>query len=109
MTAVLFTPTLIGDIDRLCSRSLDNGNELHPLRMHLIAEKPIHVATEFFIGGIDGTKDIEIDMMLAQVTPALHHAIKGSVLLPIAPVRIVKFPRTVHTQADQKIVLFEKR
>src|SRR5271167_462460 len=72
----LLAPALVGDVDRLLGGTLDDRDELHPLRAHLVAEKTIDRAAVFLVGGIDRTQYVEFDFVLAQVPPALHHLVE---------------------------------
>src|SRR5579872_7087157 len=48
------------------------------------------------VGGINCAQDVELDSMLTQVCPALHHAIKGSFFTAVHPVRIVDLARSIN-------------
>src|SRR5450755_2457561 len=56
--AGLLTQTQVGDINRLRAGALDDGNELHPLGFHLIAEETIDGAAMFLVGSVDRAQDV---------------------------------------------------
>ena len=105
----LLAPAQICDLDRVCAGSLDNGDELHPLCAHLVAKEAIDRAAVFLVGSVHRTQDIEVHIVLAQVAPALHYLVEGSLLPAIKPIGIVDLPGTVATKANKKIVFLEKR
>src|SRR5271169_2009171 len=71
LAAGLLTPSLVGDIDGLRAGTLDDWDELHPRSLHLVAEKTIDRAAVMFVGGVDRTQNVEVDSVLAEVSPAL--------------------------------------
>src|ERR1039457_4048037 len=77
LAAGLLAPALVGDIDCLLGGTLDDRDELHPLRAHLIAEETIDRAPVFLVGCVDRTQYVELDSVLAQVPPALHHTVES--------------------------------
>src|SRR5271165_3708169 len=101
-------PALVGDGERLGRGPLDDRDELHPFRAELVAEKPIDPPPVLLVGGVDGAKDVELDAVLAQKTPAAHHEVEGALPLPVAPVGVVQLARPVDAEAHQKIVLLEE-
>ena len=103
-----FAPALVGDADGLLGRALDDGDELDPLRAQLVAKEAVDRPSVMLVGGIDGTQDVEIDLVTAQRLPALHHQIEGALAATVQPVGVVQLARAVHTQADQKVVLLEE-
>ena len=105
----LVTPALVGDVDGFGAGALDNRDELHPLRVHLVPKEPIDGAAMVFVGGVDRAKNVEVDSVLVEEPPAVHHLVEGAFFAAIDPVLVVEFARTVDAQADQKIVLLEKR
>src|SRR6185436_2751213 len=78
LSARLFAPALIGDIDGFRCGALDDRNKLHPLCTHFIAEEPIHGTAVFLICRIHGTDHVEPDSMSLQKRPALHYFVKGA-------------------------------
>ena len=108
MRSGLVTPALVGDIDGFGAGALDDGDELHPLRLHLVSEEAIDRAAVMFVSGVDRAQDIEVDSVLAQEPPALHHFVEGASFAAIEPVRVMDLARAVDAQADQEIVLLEK-
>jgi hypothetical protein len=59
--------------------------------------------------GIDRTQNIEIDLMLAQFPPPLHHLVEGALSAAVEPVGVVNFARAIDAQANQKTMFLEKR
>src|SRR5579872_4327302 len=96
LAAGLLAPALVGDINRFFRGALHDRNKLHPLRMHLVAEKTIDGSAMLLIGGINCAQNVELDSVLTQVCPALHHAIKGSFLTAVHPVRVVNLARPIN-------------
>ena len=47
-------------------------------------------------------------LMRSQALPTAHHPIKAAVPSPVDPVGIVYLTRSVHAQADEKVVLSQK-
>ena len=37
----------------------------------------------FLVGGVDRAQDVEIDSVLAQIAPALHHLVEGALLAAV--------------------------
>ena len=108
LAARLLAPAQIGDLDRFFGRALDDGDELHPLCTHLIAKKRIDGAAVFLVGGVDGADYVEFDSVVAQVPPALHNLVKGTLFSTVEPVRVVELAWSIDTQTNQKVVFFEK-
>src|SRR5208337_1348183 len=104
----LLTPAQVGDVDRLFGGALDDGNELHPLCAHLIAEETIDRAAVLLVGGVDRAQYVEFDSVLAQVPPALHHLVEGALFAAVEPVRVVDLAWAVNAQANQEIVFLEE-
>src|SRR5450631_3207908 len=108
LAAGLVAPSLVGDIDGLGAGPLNDGDELYPCRLQLIAEEAIDRAAVMFVGGVDRAQDIEVDSVLAEEAPALHHFVEGASLAAVEPVRVMDLAWAVDAQADQKIMLLEK-
>src|SRR5579862_622822 len=106
--AGLFAPTLVGNIDRFRTSAFHDGDELHPLGVHLVTKESINGPAMVFVGGVDGTKDIEFDSVFMEQPPAIHHFIEGAFLAAVDPILIVELARTIYAQADQKIVFLKK-
>ena len=107
--AWLFAPALVGDINCFRRGAFDDGNKLYPFRFHLVAKKTVNGAAVFLVCGIDGAQDVELDSVLAQKPPALHHFVEGALLASVDAVGVVDLAWAVHAQPDQKIVLLEER
>ena len=95
--------------ERLLGRALDDRDELHPPRSQLVAEEAIDVAPVVLVGGVDGAQDVEVDLVLAEMTPAVHHPVERALAAPVDAIGVVQFPRAVHAQADEEVVLLEER
>src|SRR5207245_11312015 len=104
----LLAPAQVGDLNCLRGGPLDNRNELHPFGMQLIAKEAIDCAAVMLIGGVDSTQNIEIDAVFAQLPPALHHPVEGSVPAAVDSVGVVDFARAIYAQTDQEIVFLEE-
>src|SRR5579872_19874 len=96
LAAELLAPALVRDIDRFFRGALHDGDKLHPLRVHLVAEETIDRSAVLLVGGINCAQDVELDSMLTEVCPALHHAIKGSFFTAVHPVDVVDLARSVN-------------
>ena len=103
-----FAPALVGNADGLLGGALDDGDELDPLRAQFVAKEAVDRPPMVLVGGIDGTQDVEVDLVTAQRLPALHHQIEGALAATVQPVGVVQLARAIHTQADQKVVLLEE-
>ena len=108
LAARLLAPAQVRDIDRVCAGALDDRDELHPLCPHLVAEETVNRASVLLVGGVDRTKDVEVDIVLAKVAPAFHHLVKCSLLPAIEPVGVMNLAWTVAAEADKEIVFLEK-
>src|SRR5580704_1008908 len=106
--ARLLTPALISKIDGLIARTLDDGDELHPLRMQLVAKKAINRATMFLVGRVDRAQDVKVNSVFAKVCPALHHSVEGSPFAAVEPVCVVDLAGTIDAEPNQKIVFLEE-
>src|SRR5271165_3813706 len=106
--AGLLTPAQVCYLNRLFSGALDDRDKLHPLSLHLVAEEAIDRTTVFLIGGIDRAQDVELDSVLAQAPPALHHFVESALFGAVHPVRVVELTWAVNAQANQKIVFLEE-
>src|SRR5579863_863281 len=104
----LLAPPLVGDIDGLRGCALNDGNELHPLRSHLVTKKAVDRAAVFLVGGIYRAQNVELDAMLLQVCPPLHDAVERAFLAAVQTICVVEFTRAVNAQTDQKIMFLEK-
>lgn len=60
------------------------------------------------VASVDGAQYVEFDFMLAQVRPALHYFVEGTLLAAIESVSVVNLAWTVDAQADEKIVFLEE-
>ncbi|CAB3796183.1 hypothetical protein LMG28138_04015 [Pararobbsia alpina] len=60
------------------------------------------------VGGVDRAEDIELNAMLAQLLPPAHDQIEGALRMAIDAKGVVKFTRTINTQAHEKVVLLEE-
>ena len=109
LLARLLAPALVGDLDRLLGGALDDRDELHPLRAQFIAEEAIDGAPVVLVGGVDGAQDVEVDLVLAQVTPAAHHQVERALAATVDTVGVVQLARSIHAQADEEVVLLEER
>src|SRR5216683_281349 len=108
LAAGLLAPAEVGDIDGFRTGALDDGNKLHPLCTHFIAEETIDGTAVLLVGGVDRAQDVEFDSVLAQVPPALHNFVESALLAAVDPIRVVELAWTVNAQADQKIVFLEE-
>ena len=70
---ILFSPACIGDIQRLLRRSLHNGNELHELRLHLVAKEPIDLHRVSDVGVVNRAQNVELHVMLLHRPHGAHH------------------------------------
>jgi hypothetical protein len=104
----LLAPAQIGDVDRLFGGALNDRDELHPLRAHLITKETIDRAAMFLVGGVDRAEYVEFDSVLAQVLPALHHLVESTFLRAVQPVSVVEFAWPVDAQANQKVVFLKE-
>src|SRR6266478_2828886 len=104
----MFTPAQVGDLERFSVSTLHDGDELQPFCFHLVPEKAIQGPAVLLIGGVDRAQDVEIDSMLTQECPSLHHAVKRAPLTTIHAILIVKLTRPVDTQAHKEVVFLEK-
>ena len=68
-----FAPPAVGDVNRLRGGTLHDRNELDPRRGELVAEEPVDAPSVPLVGGVDRAEDVEVDAVLAQALPALHH------------------------------------
>ena len=88
--------------------ALDDRDELYPLCVHLVAEEAIDRAAVFLVGGVDRAQYVEVDSVLAQEPPALHHLVEGALFAAVDTVGVVELARAVDAQADQKVVFLEE-
>ena len=87
--AGLLAPALIRDIQRIVAGSFNDRNKLNPLGTQFITEKTINIPAVPFIGSINCTENIKIDIVLFKITPATHYQIKCSFPAAIAAVGIM--------------------
>src|SRR5579872_9781 len=96
LAAGLLAPALVRDIDRFFRGALHDGDKLHPLRVHLVAEETIDRSAILLVGGINRAQNVELDSVLTQVCPALHDPVEGSFFATVQPVRVVNFAWSIN-------------
>src|SRR5579872_5951190 len=95
LAAGLLAPALVGDIDRFFRGALHDGDKLHPLRVHLVAEETIDRSAVFLVSSIDRAQYVEVDPVLVQVCPALHYPIESPAFGAVETIRVVNLARSI--------------
>jgi hypothetical protein len=57
---------------------------------------------------VDRAEDIEFHPVFLEQPGSPYNPIEGSMASFVFPVEVVKFPRTIHAEADQEFILVEK-
>src|SRR5580704_4173924 len=102
-------PAQVRQRDHRLGGPLNNGYELHVTGLHFVAKESIDIERMLGIGGVNGAKDIDIHLVLAQQPVALHDVTETADAALIDAVGIVHGLRTIDAQADQHVMQFEER
>src|SRR5215469_1431605 len=104
----LLTPALVRNVNCFGGGALDHRDELQPLCCHLLAEETINRAAIFLVRSVHRAQNVEVDAVFSEVSPALHDTVKRPALAAIKAVLVVQLARSIDTQPDQEIILFEE-
>src|ERR1017187_9960329 len=103
------SPAQIGDRHKIGVYALNNRDKLDELCLKNVAKVPVNLQWMLHICRMDCTKNVELDSVLLEQFPALHHLVERPLAAFVDAVGVVQFFRPIHTQPDKKAVFLEER
>ena len=89
--------------------ALDDRDELHPVRAHLVAQEPVDLQRVVAIEPVDGGQDVVLDLVLLEQPQAAHDVIEGGLAALVDAVAVVERARPVDGDPDEVPVLGQER
>ena len=94
---------------RVGGGTFDDRDELDPARAEFVAEEAVDAPSVLAVGGVHRAQDVELDAVLAQALPTLHHQVEAAFAGAGDAVGVVQLARAVDAQPHQEVVLLQER
>ncbi len=89
--------------------ALDDRDELHPVRAHLVAQEPVDLERVVAVEPVDGREHVVLDLVRLEQPQPAHDVVEGGLAALVDAVAVVERARPVDGDPDEVLVLGQER